>query len=90
MNIISVFTRAGCVGRCGTRCYSASESGCTCICAGENHGAGKERAVDNTREKAEVWIERARENGQDVIRVKLALDVMQEPLFGRADLEATI
>jgi hypothetical protein len=52
-------------------------------CGGRNHGAGKQQAIENTRELAQGWIEQARANGQDVTHVELAMDVMHEPLFGR-------
>lgn len=29
---------------------------CDCICGGRNHGAGKQQALDNTRELAESWV----------------------------------
>jgi predicted methyltransferase MtxX (methanogen marker protein 4) len=62
------------------RC-DAAEPECTCICGGRNHGAGKQQAIENTRELAESWIERARANGQDVSHVELAVDAMHQPLF---------
>jgi hypothetical protein len=37
--------------------------------------------VDNTREQAESWLERARANGQDITRAELAIDAMHQPLF---------
>jgi hypothetical protein len=49
--------------------------------SGRNHGAGKQQAVENTRELARSWIDQARANGQDVTAVELALEVTHEPLF---------
>jgi hypothetical protein len=43
--------------------------------------AQEEQAIENTRELAESWIERARANGQDIARAELAIDAMHEPLF---------
>jgi hypothetical protein len=55
--LIAVYNSEGCVGRCDAKCYDATEPECDCICGGKNHGAGKQRATDNTRELAEQWIE---------------------------------
>lgn len=45
------------IGRCDARCYNAKEPSCDCICGGRNHGAGLEKAAEQTRECAEAWIE---------------------------------
>ena len=78
--LITVYNSEGCVGRCDARCYQAAEPDCDCICCGRNHGAGKQQAIDNTRELAENWLEQARASGQDITRAELA--VTHEPLFG--------
>lgn len=39
-------------GRCDAKCYNARHADCHCICGGRNHGAGLERARENTRELA--------------------------------------
>jgi hypothetical protein len=79
--LISYQSSGGDQGRCDAKCYDAAEPECTCICGGRNHGAGKEQALENTRELAESWIEHARANGQDVSHVALAVDAQHEPLF---------
>ena len=79
--LIAVYNSEGCVGRCDARCYEAAEPDCDCICGGRNHGAGKEQAIDNTRELAESWIEKARGSGQDITCAELAVTAMHEPLF---------
>ena len=79
--LIAVYNSDGCVGRCDSRCYDAEWDECDCICGGRNHGAGKQQALDNTRELAESWIERARANGQDVTSIEQALEAQCEPLF---------
>ena len=79
--LISYQSSGGEQGRCDAKCYDATEPDCTCKCGGRNHGAGRERAIDNTRELAESWIERARANGQDVSHVEMAIDAMHQPLF---------
>jgi hypothetical protein len=58
--LIAVYTSSGCVGRCDAKCYSA-EGGtpCDCICQGKNHGAGRQQALDNTRELARQWVHAA-------------------------------
>ena len=39
--------------RCDAKCYEATNSKCTCICGGMNHGVGLKRAQDNTLQVAE-------------------------------------
>jgi hypothetical protein len=69
--LIAPYNSEGCVGRCDAKCCDAAEPGCDYICHGRNHGAGKQHALDNTRELAESWIEQARSAGQDITRVTL-------------------
>ena len=57
MTLIAVYNSDGCVGRCDAKCYNATSHECECICGGANHGAGKQQAVDNTRELVGVWID---------------------------------
>jgi hypothetical protein len=56
----------------------------TASAAGRNHGAGREQAIENTRELAGGWLEQARANGQDITRAELAAAVTHEPLFDLA------
>lgn len=37
------------IGRCDARCYEAKHPRCDCICGGRNHGAGFNKALENTR-----------------------------------------
>ncbi len=79
--LIAVYNSEGCVGRCDAKCYEAAEPDCDCICQGRNQGAGKQQALDNTRELAEGWLEHARAAGQDITLAELAVDAQHEPLF---------
>ena len=79
--LISYQSSGGDQGRCDAKCYDATEDECDCICGGRNHGAGKQQALDNTRELAESWLEHARANGQDITLAELAVEAMHEPLF---------
>jgi hypothetical protein len=79
--LMSYQSSGGDQGRCDAKCYDATEPECDCICGGRNHGAGKQQAIDNTRDLAQSWIDRARANGQDVTDVQLALDAQHQPLF---------
>jgi hypothetical protein len=79
--LISYHSSGGDQGRCDAKCYDAREPDCDCICGSRNHGAGREQAVENTRELAESWIERARADGQDITGFKPAVDATHEPLF---------
>jgi predicted RNase H-like HicB family nuclease len=58
MTLIAVYNSDECAGRCEAKCYEAAHSDCDCICGGCNHGADLQKATDNTREMAEIWIER--------------------------------
>jgi hypothetical protein len=79
--LISYQSSGGDQGRCDAKCYDAHEDECDCICGGRNHGAGKQQAIDNTRELAESWLEQARASGQDITHIELATDAMHQPLF---------
>lgn len=57
MVLIEVRNSEGVVGRCDAHCYNAREEHCECICGGKNHGAGLQRAIENTREMVDEWIE---------------------------------
>ena len=80
--LIAVYTGDGCIGRCDAKCYNAWGPECHCICQGANHGAGKQEAIDNTRELAESWLEQARAAGVDVSAAEVLVDARHEPLFG--------
>lgn len=53
--LIAVYHNGKLVGRCDERCYNAECHECDCICKGRNHGRGKARALDNTREMLDEW-----------------------------------
>ena len=55
--LIAVHTSQGLAGRCDAKCYDATCTVCECVCAGRNHGKGRERAIENTRVLAPHWIE---------------------------------
>ena len=77
--LIAVYTGDGCAGRCDAKCYNAWGPECHCICQGANHGAGRQEAIENTRELGESWLEQAR---ADWASPRRARDRRQhEPLF---------
>lgn len=78
--LIAVYNSEGLVGRCDARCYEGRDERCNCVCGGANHGAGEQRAVDNTREHAEKWLVIAAQGGE-VTRFALALLTQMTPLF---------
>ncbi|WP_026370028.1 hypothetical protein [Kallotenue papyrolyticum] len=81
--LIAVYTSDGCVGRCDARCHEAHEPTCDCICGGMNHGVGRQRAAEQTRELVEHWIERyAKEHGLTDYRAEVNPEVYQLGLFG--------
>jgi hypothetical protein len=79
--LIAVYTGDGCAGRCDAKCYNAWGPECHCICRGANHGAGKQEAIDNTRELGEAWLEHAGTAGQVIMLAELATAAQHEPLF---------
>jgi hypothetical protein len=50
---------------------------------GRHHGAGRQEAIDNTREMAEAWLEQVQANGQDIGHAEVLVDALHQPLFGR-------
>jgi hypothetical protein len=88
--LIAVYTGDGCVGRCDAKCYNAWGPECRCICQGGNHGAGRQEAIENTREMAESWLEQAQANGQVIAHAEVLTDARHEPLFECASSAAPI
>ena len=79
--LIAVYNSDGCIGRCDAKCTEATTPECTCICGGMNHGAGRDKAIANTREMAERWItEYAKEHGP-IVKAELGQDVLQLSLW---------
>jgi hypothetical protein len=70
---MAIYTGDGCAGRCDAKCYNAWEPECHCICQGGNHGVGRQEAIDNTRELAASWLERAQANRRDIAFAELAV-----------------
>jgi hypothetical protein len=79
--LIAVYNGDGCFGRCDSKCYLAWGPECHCVCQGANHGAGKQEAIENTREMAESWLEQARARGQDIGHAEVLADALHQPLF---------
>ena len=79
--LIAVWTGDGCVGRCDAKCYNAWGPECHCICQGANHGAGRQEAIENTRELGESWLEQARVAGQRLAHAEVLIDTLHDPLF---------
>jgi len=80
--LIAVYTGDGCIGRCDAKCYNAWGPECHCICQGANHGAGKQEAIDNTRELGESWLGQAQANGWRLGHAEVLADALHQPLFG--------
>jgi hypothetical protein len=77
-------------GRCGKGCYDAKHKRCTCPCLGHNHGVGREKAIENTRERAEKegWAaEYARQMSLEEYEVAIGNTVAQSDLL---DVLATL
>lgn len=76
--LIAVYNSEKCIGRCDAKCHNAVQPDCDCICA-----VGPQKAAENTREMAELWLERyAEEKGLEPGSFKVVKgDYMQLGLF---------
>lgn len=89
--LIAVYNSEGCVGRCDAKCYNAKSPDCHCICGGANHGVGKQKAMDNTRDmfglneledKLERWLKAYEANAnRDEYTVTIPNSILQLNLF---------
>ena len=79
VTLIAAYNSEGCIGRCDAKCYDATGPDCECICGGMNHGVGRRKAEDNTRELAEEWMRQWREIHPDTERFEIP--ARQLPLF---------
>jgi hypothetical protein len=79
--LISWASSGGASGRCDAKCYGADSAPatCTCICGGVNHGAGLERATENTSRQAEAMI--ASYAGMPGLSAKVSPEASQQSLF---------
>jgi hypothetical protein len=72
----------GCTGRCDANCYNATGSVCDCCCGGRNHGVGYQKALENTRELADIMIEEyAKKKGIDKSEIIVNPAIYQLNLF---------
>ncbi|WP_116025538.1 hypothetical protein [Thermomonospora umbrina] len=78
--LLTVRRGADIVGQCDATCYQAVGEVCRCVCEGENHGVGYDRAVLNTRAMAAGWVRRAQVADRTIDSYLLG-DVGQLPLF---------
>jgi hypothetical protein len=82
MTLISVYTSEGCIGRCDSKCYEATERECACVCHGANHGRGITKAMEQTRVMAERWVTTyATQHGLRQYRAEIGYEVEQFGLF---------
>lgn len=72
--LIAVYTSDGCVGRCDAKCYNAADQSCDCVCGGMNHGAGRDAAMQQTKDHFGRWLETYTE--------QRGLDKWQATVFG--------
>lgn len=82
--LISVHNSDGLVGRCDAHCHDAKTPAaeCKCVCGGRNHGVGKEKAIENTREMAETMLSEYAQNHQlSDWKADIPDDVYQMNLF---------
>lgn len=69
--LIAVYNSEGCQGRCDARCYNAAEPECDCVCGGRNHGAGLQKAMENTQCLAEGWLDEWRKSHPDFTKAEV-------------------
>jgi hypothetical protein len=82
--LIAVYNSEGLVGRCDAKCYKAASPECECVCGGRNHGAGFQKALENTRELFETILEEfINKHKLESWRAEInALEPIQLSLFG--------
>jgi predicted RNase H-like HicB family nuclease len=78
--LIAAYNSEGCIGRCDAKCYNATCPECDCICGGANHGVGRDKAIENTRELAEQWMEEYKHGHPEV-------EDFEVPAMGPVQLE---
>lgn len=91
--LIAVYNSSGCVGRCDAKCYDAQSLECDCICGGRNHGAGKDKAQENTHELAEDWLDHYhKEKGLDPSKTRsfIAESCSTIPLFDLSNFSSDL
>lgn len=83
MTLIEIRDGSGTVvGRCDAKCYNAEQSHCDCVCGGMNHGAGKQRALENTKEHIKEMIkEYVGKKGLKEYEALIGEEVVQDRLF---------
>lgn len=64
-------------GRCDAKCYDAEASECECLCGGENHGKGKETAIENTIRRAATWAAAWRLKHPETVKVDVRVRQME-------------
>ncbi|MEU4513218.1 hypothetical protein AB0G05_27290 [Nonomuraea wenchangensis] len=79
--LLAVIRPGGRTQRCDARCYDAHEAECECVCGGLNHGAGFHTALENTRRLHREWLEAARAQDSEILRVEIDLDAQGYVLF---------
>ena len=79
--LISWASSGGATSRCDAKCYDADSppAVCTCICGGRNHGAGREQAVDNTRQHFKTML--ADFSGMPRLTAQFCIEARQQTLF---------
>lgn len=79
--LIAAYNSEGCIGRCDAKCYNATHPECDCICGGRNHGAGVQKATENTKELAEDWIEHYQRKHNESLDFEVLPQPVQLQLF---------
>lgn len=77
MTLIEAYISGVMIGRCDERCYDAQDDKCHCICGGANHGVGIERAIQNTRARADEWKQAERSRRKK--RVRFVVPPVDQP-----------
>lgn len=67
--LIAQYNSEGCTGRCDAKCYNATGGECDCICCGANHGVGQKKAMENTAQMVEGWIDRWNAEHPDTTKI---------------------
>lgn len=63
--------------RCDATCHDAKHDKCVCVCGGRNHGVGRQKALENTRQMAKAMLEYAAQHRSPTRRTHKRIDVRE-------------
>lgn len=80
MKLVSYYLCGRLIGYCDARCYNGKNGSCSCICGGENHGIGLDKALANVRTMHGNWMKQAKKKHGKRYCFKINREVWQPSL----------